>query len=81
MTHAAFIAWAESQDAIGNTDAMGYPFTSWKVARYAPDGGALRDSQGRQVFATQAEFKARVVSAVPIATNLPIRGETMDLFA
>ena len=81
MTHAPFIAWAESQDAAGNTDAMGHPFTSWLVARYAPDGSALRDSAGRQVFETQADFNARSGNASPTTLNLPVMGQTMDLFA
>jgi len=81
MTHTEFIAWAENQDAIGKKDAMGHPFTSWRVARYAPDGSALRNDYGRQLFETQAEFKACSVHAQPASINLPAVGQTMDLFA
>lgn len=76
MTTAEYIAWAEAQDASGKRDGMGHPFTSWLVARYLPDGRAMRDERGAQVFETQAEFKART-AAVP-ATPL---GQTMELFA
>jgi hypothetical protein len=81
MTHAAFIAWAEEQAAAGKTDAMGHPFTSWLVARYARDGSALRDDNARQLFETQAEFKARSSHDAPVIVNLPLMGQTMDLFA
>ena len=77
MTTAGFIAWADAQDAAGKRDAMGHPFTSWLVARYLPDGRAMRDVHGAQVFETQAAFKARQHVEQPAC--LP--GQTMDLFA
>lgn len=77
MTTADTIAWAEAQDAAGKRDAMGQPFTSWLMARYLPDGRAMRDAGGAQVFETQAEFKAR--QQVAQAACQP--GQNMDLFA
>jgi hypothetical protein len=62
VSPAEIVDWAEAQDATGVRDAMGQPFTSWLLARYQPDGRALRDAHGRQVFETQAEFKARRVN-------------------
>jgi len=77
MTTADLIAWADAQDAAGKRDAMGHPFTSWLVARYLPDGRAMRDPLGAQVFETQAEFKARQHIDQPACQP----GQTMDLFA
>lgn len=61
-------------DAAGKRDAMGYPFSTWDVAVRLPDGTAARDQHGRQIFETQAEFKARH-QAHPVAT-----GQTLSLF-
>lgn len=77
MTPAEIVAWSEAQDAAGKRDAMGHPFTSWLLARYHPDGRAMRDQLGHQVFETQAEFKARAASAAPAVAI----GQTMELFA
>lgn len=77
MTPAEIVAWSEAQDAAGKTDAMGRPWTSWLLARYQPDGRAMRDQRGAQVFETQADFKARQASVAPAVAV----GQTMDLFA
>jgi hypothetical protein len=36
-------------------DAMGYPFSSWLVARRNPDGTAMRNERGHQIFEAQAK--------------------------
>ena len=77
MTPADIVAWSEAQDAAGKRDAMGRPWASWLLARYQPDGRAMRDQSGAQVFETQAEFKARQANQ---ATAVPV-GQTLDLFA
>lgn len=77
MTPAEIVTWAEAQEAAGKRDAMGHPWTSWLLARYQPDGRAMRDQFGNQIFETQAEFKARQVNCAPDMTA----GETLDLFA
>lgn len=76
MTPAENVAWSEAQDAAGKRDAMGHPFTSWLVARYLPEGRAMRDQHGAQVFETQAEFKARQACTAPAVTI----GQTLELF-
>ncbi len=76
MTPADIVAWSEAQDAAGKRDAMSHPFTSWLLARYQPDGRAMRDAHGHQVFETQAEHKARTASA---DAAIPI-GQTLELF-
>lgn len=76
MTPAEIVAWSEAQDAAGKRDAMGQPFTAWLLARYHPDGGAMRDAHGHQVFETQAEFKARQACT---AQTVAI-GQTLELF-
>lgn len=73
MNHSAYITWAEAQDAAGQMDPMGQSWTSWKLARYNPDGTAMRDASGHQIFETQTEYKARQ-SALPF-------GQTLELFA
>lgn len=77
MTPADIVTWSEAQDAAGKRDAMGHPFTSWLLARYHPEGRAMRDQLGHQVFETQAEFKARQACAAPVVSP----GQTLDLFA
>lgn len=77
MTPAECVAWAEQQESDGKRDAMGYSFTSWSVARYLPDGRAMRDEYEHQVFESQAEFKARYAA---ITLAVPV-GQTMDLFS
>lgn len=77
MTPADIVAWSEAQEAAGKRDAMGHPFTSWLLPRYHPDGRAMRDKLGHQVFETQAEFKARQACAEPAVAI----GQTMELFA
>lgn len=77
MTPDDTVAWSEAQDAAGKRDAMGHLFTSWLLARYLPDGRAMRDQLGAQVFETQAEFKARQACPAPAVAL----GQTMDLFA
>lgn len=72
MTSAEFIAWAEQQETAGIKDAMGMPWTDWLLSVRNPDGSAARDADGRQIFETQASYKARQ-RAVPI-------GQTMELF-
>ncbi len=69
--HDEFIAWAS-----GRTDAMGQPFGRWLLARRNPDGTAVRDEAGRQLFETQADYLARQ-GAKPQATTTP----QLDLFA
>lgn len=72
MSHAKFIAWS-----VGRTDAMGHPFSNWRVCRYADDGRALRDAAGRVVYETQPEWIARQGSpATPSA-----KPTQQDLFA
>lgn len=78
MTTAEIVAWADEMEAAGKRDAMGIPFTSWLVARYQPDGSAMRDQAGRQAYETQAEFKARQGQSHPV-THTPV-GQTLDLF-
>ena len=74
MTTAELIEWSEAMDAAGKRDAMGYPFTSWLVAIRDEDGKAVRDAHGRQIFETQASFKARQQPrTVPT-------GQTLSLF-
>lgn len=73
MTPAEIVAWSQAQDAAGQLDAMGYPFTSWLIARYHPDGRAIRDEDGHQIFETQAEFTARTT-----ATQC---GQNLELFS
>lgn len=73
MTPAEIIAWSEAQDAAGKLDPMGYRWTDWKVSVRNPDGSAMRDQLGHQIFETQAAYKARV-QAVPV-------GCTLELFA
>lgn len=76
MTPAEIVAWSEAQDAAGKRDAMGKPFTSWLIARYLPDGRAMRDQLGAQVFETHTEFKARhAFTAQTVAI-----GQTLELF-
>lgn len=77
MTPADIVAWSEAQDAADKTDAMGQPFTSWLLARYHPDGRAMRNQRGAQVFETQAEFKARQACVAPVVAV----GQTLELFA
>ena len=76
MTPAEITAWSEAQDAAGKRDAMGQPFTSWLIARYLPDGCAMRNQLGAQVLETQTEFKARHVCAAPVVAI----GQTLELF-
>lgn len=73
MSTAEFVAWCEAMDAAGKHDAMGQPWTTWKVATYLPNGDVARDSHRRQIFETQTEFKAR-------QHTIPT-GQTFDLFA
>ena len=54
LQHAETVAWA----AHGHRDAMGTPFSDWRLARYHADGHAMRDAHGRQMFMTQAEWLA-----------------------
>jgi hypothetical protein len=77
MTPADTIAWAQAQDAAGQLDAMGHPFTSWLLARHTPEGRAMRNQHGEQVFESQGEFMAR--SAAP--KSQPPVGQTLELFA
>lgn len=82
MTTAQIVAWAEAQDAAGKRDAMGFPFTSWLLARRHPDGRAMRDQAGRQMFETQADFKARQPDLLGQSdTSTLAIGQTMELFA
>lgn len=74
MTTADHIAWCEAMDAAGKHDAMGFPFTTWRVAVQWPDGKAARDQLGRQIFETQADFTARQLQR-PVPA-----GQTMGLF-
>lgn len=67
----------KAQDTAGQLDAMGYPFTTWLLARLGPDGRPMRDQLGNQIFETHAEHLAR--QAAP--TNQPAIGQTLDLFA
>lgn len=60
LQHADTVAWA----ADGHLDAMGAPFSQWRLARFHPDGRALRDADGRQVFMTHAEWLAQYGSTV-----------------
>ena len=73
MSPADFCQWAEQQDAAGIPDAMGHPWTSWRLAVRRPDGSVARDAAGHQIYETQADYKARQ-QAVPI-------GQTLELFA
>lgn len=76
MTPGEIVTRSEAQDAAGKTDAMGHPFSSWLVARYHPDGRAMRDQLGHQVFETQAEFIARQACNAPAVAI----GQTLELF-
>lgn len=74
MVHAEFIAFASTTDRL---DPMGYPFSTWRVCRYAEDCRALRDAAGRVVYETQAEWLARHGNpATPLA-----KPTQQDLFA
>ncbi len=70
--HTEFVAWAA-----GRIDALGLPFSAWKLARYNADGSVMRDANGRQIFETQAEYLER--QAGPI--NPPASIDQMELFA
>ena len=72
--HVEFIAMADE----GHKDAMGFPFGTWRVARYHDDGRAMRDANGRQVFQTQAEWKARHGTVTRMPTT-PARAQ-LELF-
>lgn len=71
MTSAQYVAWAESMEAQGRRDDFGFPFTSGMVAVENPDGTCKRDQNGRQVFETFAEHKAKF-SALPVGRNLEL---------
>lgn len=74
MTPSEIVEWSEAMDAAGKRDAMGYQFTSWLVAVCDDMGKPMRDKDQRQIFETQAEFKARQQQRpVPI-------GQTLSLF-
>ncbi len=73
MTHDEYVLWAKAQDDVGKVDPMGYPWSSWLLAVYNPDGSAVRDSHGRQIFETQAEYLNR-------RQQVPF-GHTLELFA
>lgn len=62
------------QHARPDRDAMGYPFTSWLIARYDTDGRAVRDHRGHQVFESQAAHSATATQTKPASGQL-------DLFA
>lgn len=72
MKPAEFIAMAEQNETAGIKDAMGWSWTSWMLAVRRPDGAVARDSQGHQIYETQAEYRAR--NSVPV-------GQTLELFA
>lgn len=76
MSTDEYIKWAQQQESAGRRDPMGYPWTSWLVARRNLDGTVMRDQHNRQVFETQAEYLARV--GCRPGTNVPLQG---DLFA
>ena len=61
MTPQEIIQWAKEQDAAGKRDAMGHPFSSWLIARYNPDGTAIRDERGNQVYETHSDFESRQI--------------------
>ena len=74
MTTAELIRWCEDMDAAGKRDGMGYAFSSWLVAVCDDAGEPMRDEHQRQIFETQAAFKARQLQrAVPT-------GQTLSLF-
>ncbi|MDT7836485.1 hypothetical protein [Aquabacterium sp. OR-4] len=58
--HAEFVAHA----AAGHLDALGQPFSRWRLARYHDDGRAVRDANGHQVFERQADWLARRGGAI-----------------
>lgn len=69
MTPLDIIKWSDEQQAAGMRDAFGGSFTDWEVARYLPDGRAMRTPDGRQVFETQAAFKARHAAELEALSN------------
>ena len=79
MTAAEIVEWSSRQDAMGQRDGMGGPWSDWLLAVRNADGSCARDRSGHQIFETQAAFKGRQAgtSAAPV---LPV-GETMELFA
>ena len=76
MTPQETIQLAKEQDATGKRDAMGAPFSSWLIARYNPDGTAMRDERGDQVFETHADFEFRHIYRPDNATI----GHNLSLF-
>lgn len=72
--HAEFVAFASTTCRL---DAMGYPFSSWKVCRYTDDGRVLRDAAGRVVYETQTEWLARNGGM----STPPTKPTQQDLFA
>lgn len=74
MTPQQIVTWARAQDAAGKRDAMGYPFTSWLIARYDADGRAVRDQHGHQVFEPHAAHGATATETKPASGQF-------DLFA
>jgi len=56
VSPAEIVDWAEAQDATGVRDAMGQPFTSWLLARYQPDGRALRDAHDLETLVSSGEI-------------------------
>lgn len=71
--HAEFVAHA----AAGHLDAMGQPFSAWRLARYQEDGRAMRDANDRQVFESQADWLARHGGWI----NKPAEPVQQELFA
>lgn len=56
-------------------DAMGYPFSSWLVARKDEHGRALRDADGRVVYETQDARAARLASPINDPASAPAQQE------
>ena len=52
------IAWGEAMDEAGIKDAMGFPWSSWKVAKMNTDGSLARDKHHHQIFITKDEWRA-----------------------
>lgn len=66
--HEKFVNWAK-----GRTDAMGQPFSDWRLLRYDDAGQPLRDAQGHRSYETQAEYVARQAA--------PASAPQLELFA
>lgn len=78
MTIAELIAWGEQMDAAGKKDAMGFPWSSWKVAKQNSDGSLARDKRHHVIYISKDEWKA-LDQLQP--DHIPFAKPQLDLFA